>query len=401
MLKIMRNGRYIEKDGKFFPYLADTAWTMPQKLNREEICAYLDKRRAQGFNAVQVSAISELDGLRIPNRENQLPFIKQNVSRPNNDYFSLITFIADRCEERGMVLVLLPYWGDKFNKMWGIGPEIFTPENSILYGKYLGSLIGKRENVIWMLGGDRPINNAFQREVIDETARGLREGESVYHLMTYHPNGESSSVNFLKDADYIDYHCLQSSHSFGGYKSEKMVSKSLKLSKKPCMDAECFYEDFPIDFDLERNYRFNDCDIRKRIYKNLITGACGHTYGHQSVWCFVNKTDNEYLYTWEQALDRPMAWQMQNINKLLEFVDITTAKACKSKFGGLMCKGKDFILVYLEDKEPCFLQLKEGEISSLTWFDPVSGEFSSGELNSATKPTLISPFEHDAIAILK
>ena len=77
MLTVSSDGRYLLKNGMFFPYLADTAWTLLQRLTREEICLYLNKRQEQGFNAVQISAVSELDGLRIPNRENQLPFKKR------------------------------------------------------------------------------------------------------------------------------------------------------------------------------------------------------------------------------------------------------------------------------------------------------------------------------------
>ncbi|MBR4073743.1 MAG: DUF4038 domain-containing protein, partial [Clostridia bacterium] len=326
MLTVNKSNRYILKNGSFFPYLADTAWTMLQLLNREEIIFYLDKRVAQGFNAVQVSAVSELGGLTVPNREGYMSFFDADPTKPDDRYFSIVEFLADECEKRNMVLTLLPTWGDKFNLKWGSGPEVFTPENAYFYGKYLAKVIGKRENIIWMLGGDRPIETENHRKIIDEMARGLREGELVRHLISYHPNGENSSANFLADADYIDFHTIQSSHDFGGYHSELMVLDTINKTGKPTIDAECFYEDFPIRFQLDWDYRFNPLDIRRRIYKNMLSGTFGHTYGHQSVWCFRNETNEEYLYDWKQALDRPMAQQMQHINKLLKKVDITSYK---------------------------------------------------------------------------
>ena len=49
MLKISANGRYIVNEaGKLFPYLADTAWTLLQRLSRGEIVEYLSIRSAQG-----------------------------------------------------------------------------------------------------------------------------------------------------------------------------------------------------------------------------------------------------------------------------------------------------------------------------------------------------------------
>lgn len=400
MLTVSKNNRVLLKDGKYFPYLADTAWTLVQRLTREETVFYFDKRRKQGFNAVQVSAISELDGIRVPNREGQLPFYDETAAKPNSEYFSFVIFLADCCEERDMVLVLLPTWGDKFNRKWGIGPEIFTPENSFLYGSFLGSLIGKRENVIWMLGGDRPLENETHRRIIDEMARGLKSGETVEHLMTYHPCGEASSADYLRDRLYIDFHSVQSSHSFGGFDSDKMIKRTMQITGKPCLDAECFYEDFPIDFDLSWNYRFCDRDIRRRMYRNMMSGALGHTYGHQSVWCFKDKADGEYIYSWRDALDRPMAETVGNINRLSEIADLSSAVPSDFAHGALSCTGNGYAMVYVEDDNPVFIDLKNRyNVKKALWFDPVSGKTSETGAG-ANHMTVFSPFGHDAVLLL-
>ncbi|MFA9221566.1 MAG: DUF4038 domain-containing protein, partial [Sediminibacterium sp.] len=40
----------------------------------------------------------------------------------------------------GLVIALLPTWGDKLNKStWGEGPEIFTVQNARVYGKWIGN----------------------------------------------------------------------------------------------------------------------------------------------------------------------------------------------------------------------------------------------------------------------
>ncbi|MCQ2449245.1 MAG: DUF4038 domain-containing protein, partial [Clostridia bacterium] len=294
MITVSKNKRYLEKNGVYFPYLADTAWTAIQRLSREEMVFYLDCRKAQGFNAVQVSALSELDGIRTPNREGQLPFWGQDVTRPNTAYFNTVLFFLDECAKRDMVAVLLPTWGDKFNQKWGVGPEIFTPENAYIYGEYLARLVGERQDIIWMLGGDRPLETDLHREIINQMAQGLRAGEPLYHLMTYHPCGEATSLDFLPECGWLDYHSLQSGHSFGGYQSEKMISAVLSAEEKPCMDAESFYEDFPLAFDLDWHYRFTPTDIRRRIYRNKMVGGCGTVYGHPSVWRIQTETEEEY-----------------------------------------------------------------------------------------------------------
>ena len=67
-LKVSENGRYLQlEDGQPFFYLADTAWELFHRLDREEAVRYLDNRARLGFTAVQAVAIAELDGVRRPN----------------------------------------------------------------------------------------------------------------------------------------------------------------------------------------------------------------------------------------------------------------------------------------------------------------------------------------------
>ena len=398
MITVSENKRFLQKDGKPFFYLADTAWTMLQRLSKEEIVSYLDHRAAQGFNAVQVSLISELDGLRVPNREGDLPFKNGNPFFPNKAYFKTAVFLAQECQKRDLVLTLLPYWGNLFNQKWGVGPEVFTPENAFSYASFLCRLLAPFDNVIWMLGGDRPIENEYHREIISETARGLRVFEPVHKLVTYHPSGESSSVQFLSGSEDLDFHSLQS----GGFKSEKMVLKTLKSGRKPCLDAECFYEDFPLAFDRSWQYRFQPVDIRRRLYKNLFCGALGAVYGHQSVWCFRTQTDEEYPYTWEEALDRPMACQIRHLRMFAETVDFTRFVRTNEAFGALSCRAGETELLYLENTEPVFVRLKqESKAKTGFWFDPETGEISQTGKSFGRQFTVQSPFGHDAVLMIR
>lgn len=402
MLGISKNHRYLLKDGIFFPYLADTAWTIFQRLTRDEIIFYLDKREAQGFRAIQACVLSELDGIFTPSVDGLLPFCGGDVTRVNDSFFEKVLFFVDECEKRNMVAVLLPTWGDKFNKKWGIGPEIFNESNARFYGRFLAQLIGSRENVIFMLGGDRPIETKEQRSIIDEMAAGIKEGEKTPHLITYHPCGEASSADYFADCDYIDFHSLQSGHSFGGFKSERMIAEVLKKEEKPCLDAESFYEDFPIDFDVGWCYRLNSIDISRRIYRNLMAGSLGTVYGHQSVWCFRRTVDEEYSYTWEEALDRPAAWKMANMNRLLSLVDITKSHSCSHCINGLARESDSYLMLYAKKQTPCFFRADEKIRwkNQGLWFDILSGEIKDCEAAWGQKISACSPFENDGILIL-
>lgn len=401
MITVTKNNRYLEKDGKYYPYLADTAWTLLQRLTRDEIVYYLDVRKNQGFNAIQVSAISELDGINVPNREGRLPFINGDVSRPDPQYFELLLFLLGECEKRDVVLTLLPTWGDKFNKKWGTGPEIFTPENAGAYGEYISGLVGCCENVIFMLGGDRPIESAVHRQIIDNMAAGIAKGEKVRHLMTYHPCGEATSLDYFPDCAYIDFHSIQSGHSFGGFLSEKMIKSVLKEENKPCLDAESFYEDFPIDFDLRLGYYFGPEDIRARIYGNMIAGSLGTVYGHRSVWCFKEKSDGEYPFDWKEALFRPMAREIGNINKFLTRVDVTGLREFGGCYNAVAAADEKTIVVFVTKGKPAFLKTTDKKIVGAKRFDVVKGEFGAADPVCSDGSVFIPPQDNETLLVIE
>ena len=65
---------------------------------------------------------------------------------------------------------------------------LFTPENAGGYGEWLGRRY-KDKALIWILGGDRGVDDDEQRETIRAMARGLRKGDGGSHLATFHPPG--------------------------------------------------------------------------------------------------------------------------------------------------------------------------------------------------------------------
>src|SRR5690606_39045177 len=78
-LKVSENQRFlVTEDGKPFFYLADTAWELFHRLNREQAVQYLDVRASQGFTAIQAVALAELDGVEDPNAYGDLPLIAKD-----------------------------------------------------------------------------------------------------------------------------------------------------------------------------------------------------------------------------------------------------------------------------------------------------------------------------------
>jgi hypothetical protein len=125
-LKVSENGRYLlQPGGSLFLYLADTAWALFHKLNREDALLYLDDRAEKGFTVIQAVALDEADGIRTPNAYGRLP-LRTNArgewdptlpdTEPGYSYWDHVRFIVDAAEQRGLFVALLPTWGDKFNK---------------------------------------------------------------------------------------------------------------------------------------------------------------------------------------------------------------------------------------------------------------------------------------------
>ncbi|MCD6563374.1 MAG: glycoside hydrolase family 140 protein [Thermoproteales archaeon] len=315
------NGRFIvTADGRPFYYLGDTAWELFHRLKKEEIVYYFKNRVKKGFTVIQSVILSGFNGLSEPNPYGVLPLINNDPTNPNEEYFEHVDFAVDKAEELGLYMAILPTWGDKVNKKWGIGPEIFTPENARIYGEFLGRRY-RNKPIIWVLGGDRPIENNVHLSIWRSMAEGIREGDKGEHLITYHPMGRTSSSMWLHDEDWLDFNMLQSGHHERHFPNYKMIARDYRLYPvKPCIDGELRYENIPVGFKTS-NGRFDDHDVREAAYWSLFSGAFGFTYGCNEVFQFYDPLKYRPLffarYHWKNALDLPAAEQVRYSKELL------------------------------------------------------------------------------------
>ncbi|MDZ4717705.1 MAG: glycoside hydrolase family 140 protein [Roseiflexaceae bacterium] len=319
MLKISANRRFlVHNDGTPFFYLADTAWELFHRLSLEDADVYLHDRAAKGFTVIQAVALAEYDGLHVPNAVGDLPLFDDDPTRPNEAYFEHMDEIIGRAESLGLYIGLLPTWGDKWNRKWGVGPEIFTPENAYAYGLWLGQRYADAP-IIWILGGDRLIESDAHREVIAAMAAGLREGDGGTHLITFHPQGQHTSSEYFHEQDWLDFNMLQSGHTRNRDNWRMITNDYQMLPTKPCMDAEPGYEDHPADFKLDNGY-LDEYDVRKALYWALFAGAHGHTYGCHPIWQFWSPRYRPAGFArreWREALQLPGAGHVRHACSLL------------------------------------------------------------------------------------
>ena len=210
-LRVNSSGRYLEySDGTPFLYMGDTAWELISRLNDKETELYLENRREKGFTVIQTVILDELDDMDVSsNGEPKL--IDGNIDKPAPGYFTHVDKVISLAAAKGLYIALLPTWGDKVDKQWGKGPEIFTPENAYRYGKWLGERYMNAPNLIWIIGGDRS-GDGKNFAIWNALATGIKSVDKN-HLMTYHPHGEHSSSFWFHNASWLDFNMCQSGHA--------------------------------------------------------------------------------------------------------------------------------------------------------------------------------------------
>jgi hypothetical protein len=322
-IRVSENKRFlVHQDNTPFFYLGDTAWELFHRLDREEATHYLTDRAKKGFTVIQAVALAELDGLDAPNPYGHLPLTDNDPTKPNEDYWKHVDFIVNEAARRGLVMGFLPTWGDKWNGK-GLDPQIFNPKNAEAYGEWLGKRY-QEQPLIWILGGDRLVENDTHREIIRAMARGLRKGDAGRHLITFHPRGGSGSAEVFHAEEWLDFNMRQNGHGaeFDGHYDKTRFDYD-RTPIKPVIDAEPIYEDHPVNFNAKNFGHSIAADVRRPLYWNLFVGACGHTYGNHCVWQMWDPKKNRQpinapLLPWQEALDQPGALQMQHARRLLE-----------------------------------------------------------------------------------
>lgn len=402
----------VHADGSPFVYLADTAWELAHRLNREEVGQYLDARRAQGFTVIQMVALAELDGLSTPNAQGNLPLLNRDPARPavmpgsdprvkeQYDYWDHLDYVINEAAERGMYVTLLPTWG-----AWVNEKPVFTPASARGYGNFLAERY-RGQPVIWMLGGDRNPEGGEQKQIWRAMAAGLEEssGGSERALITYHPTmGHVSSQWFQQDS-WLDFNSWQTGHCRDQKEWEK-IDRVLKLKpSKPVLNAEPIYENHPVCFDAVKLGYTDATDVRNVAYWSMFAGALGYAYGHHSVWQMY--TDgrqgvNGPRVTWQEALTAPGAVQMKHLKTLLEARPLLGRspddQVVVSPLQGAeriqAIRGNGYVLIYSAEGKQIMVQGEHlpGQQTTASWYSPRSGQTTPVGSYTRSAKTVFSP----------
>ncbi len=390
---------YILKDNKPFFWLGDTAWELFHRLNREDAGYYLKHRSEQGFTVIQAVALAEFDGLNQPNPYGDVPLIDNDPSKPNEKYFKHIDYIIDKAAEYNLTIAILPTWADKVNKSsWGIGPEVFNPENAAAYTGWLAKRYKDRKNIIWILGGDR--NPRGESDIAIWRAMGLaiKKATNNRALITYHcqPN-ELGSAQWFRNETWFDFNMFQNGHCRDNNMYQKVLNAYNAAPFKPVIDGEPLYEDHPICFNAADLGISSAYDVRHYAYLDLFSGAFGHTYGCHDVWQMYGPSyepiNGAHIF-WNKALDLPGAKQMQYVRRLMESHPMLERQPDQSLIVEndlppmsriQATRGKDYAFIYSSEGKPFTVVMGKisGDKVKAAWFDPKSGKLTqAGEADN-------------------
>jgi hypothetical protein len=397
-IQVSENHRFlISESGLPFFWLGDTAWELFHRLNLKEIKEYFQDRSDKGFNLIQAVILAEVDGLSVPNTYNHLPLFDNNPDKPNEAYFDFIQTVIQMASEFGLYIGLLPTWGDKVAHLWGSGPVIFNPQNARSYGFFLGHRYQNFNNIIWILGGDRP---AITQEhnylpVWSAMSEGIDEGCGYKPIKTYHPMGGYSSSEWLSTENWLDFNMIQSGHGGGRDVSVwKMIEEDYKLiPARPTLDGEPNYEDHPVSpwptWDPSNGY-FTDYDVRKQLYRSIFAGGCGVTYGHHSIWQMITPRRAPITYPlifdYKIAMQRPGSYQVKHLKNLIlsrpylsripdQSIFFTNYDEASNYQLATRDLDSSYLMVYTPSQKPISITMSRisGQAAQAWWYKPKDG----------------------------
>jgi hypothetical protein len=385
-------GRYlVDKDGKPFFWLGDTAWMLFQEPNREDAELYLATRARQGFTVIQASAVmgeERVAGTKRPNAYGDTAFVDHDPAKPrltsgNNpsiadeyDYWDHVDYVIDRAQAHGLVVGLLPLFvgwqGDSF--------KYLKTSNAYAYGRFLGERYKTRPNIVWILGGDNVADTEEKRAIWNAMAKGITEavaGSEDYGktVMTYHSPGGTSSSNWFHAAPWLDFNMIQ---TWADYLSiPARIAADYELTPpKPTGLGEGAYED-----GSQYQFKVDALAIRKQAYWSYLSGGY-HTYGDTNVWNF-GSYKAEASQDWKPALDSPGVAHLSVLKKTLDsmewwrFVPDSSALVGDAKNVAVRSSQEDRILIYVSSPAAVSVHVDKIAASNsvqAVWIDVRTGD---------------------------
>ena len=393
-LQISDNQRFIQyENGEPFFLLGETAWLMPERLNREEVSFYLKKCHEAEFNMVQVQVLNDIPSFNVYSipSHNKAGKLHTNSSY---SYWDHLDYIIDIAAQNDIYIGMVCIWGNivKSGKI--------SIEQAKSYGRFLANRYKDRPNIVWIIGGD--IQGNIKPEIWEALATSIKSVDHR-HLMTFHPRGRYTSAHWWSKASWIDFHTFQSGHRCYG---QRMGDKDYPIPNnteednwmyvdstwaykpiKPVLDDEPIYEGIPKGLHHIDKGFWQASDVRRYAYWSVFAGSCGHTYGHNAIMQFYRKGYPPAYHNsieWTEAIKAPGFNQMKYLKRLIlalpyfeRVPDQSIVLNNGTQYERLAAtRGNDYLLVYNYTSRDMKIDLRKitGDKKKVWWMDARTGK---------------------------
>ncbi|HBL74067.1 MAG TPA: hypothetical protein DD458_02460 [Prolixibacteraceae bacterium] len=403
-------------DGTPFFWLACTAWNGALKSTDEEWEYYLNHRKKNHYNVIQL-VTTEWRGCD-KNEEGLTAIDGSGYIRINPEFFKRIDKRIDEANAKGMVVSPVILWALPNGQGRHLSPGYSLPlDEAVLLAKYIVARY-QGNHVVWTLGGD---GKYYDDQEVKWKEIGRQVFNEIDHApVTIHPHGLSWIGELFAQEDWYNMMGYQSSHSNGEktvnwINRGPMAEKWSKLKPMPYINMEPNYE--------EIYFTITDEDVRNASYWSLFaTPVAGITYGANGIWPWLaegekilNHSDKGKVTGWRKSLDFPGSIQMgylaEFFNKLEWWRFFPASELLENQLGenqfnhwvsALKKDDNSVIVVYVPAKSGLQLLNPQKLNYEAEWFDPVENTYQKADIQlKDNKIKFVHDFEHDMLIILK
>lgn len=332
MMSVSDDRTMLLRDGKPFFYLADTCWAAFTNITQEEWDYYLYKRKAQGFNALQINILPQWDASTSALSHHPFALNEQgeyDYHRICTAYFRHARQMCIQAKQAGFTLSLVVLWCNYVPGTWvrDLCHQPTMPMACIEdYVKIVHESFSDL-HPMYVIAGDTdfPIQETIDTYVY---AAGLLRKLAKECLFTVHLKGRYTQIP-PQLHEMIDLCFYQSGHNAQNLATPYQLAETMRCQypNKPLINAEPCYEE--MGYSRRMYGRWTRRDVRRAAWMSVLSGAsAGIAYGAAGIYGWhqvgqqFGKDKGEGFDTpkcWQEALQFMGAWDYGYLRYLMEY----------------------------------------------------------------------------------
>lgn len=349
-------------DGKKFFYLADTAWSAFYNMTIEQWEEYLDFRKTQSFNAVQLFVTQAWDGGKPDLGINPFKLKKDgsfDFYNLNDEYFERAKKMLEIASKKGFIPSVLILHACYTKGTWATSdtPDIIrhdaglSEEHRNWVNRDKSAWVMPYEvvkvytervvkdfapyNPVYMVAGDTNFTSEdpykYFMSALETTKATDPDALTCFHLATALELPEAFEKSKL-----LDFYMLQPGHGIEELPNTYKYTQHFyhKSAKRPIVMGEFNYEGY--SYGHGHYGRYNEFDERRSMWQGILSGAkAGIGYGAHGMWGmykrgkqFLNESHGGRAFPWQTALRFKGAWDMSFGKWIYENYDLFDIEPC-------------------------------------------------------------------------